>query len=206
MRTFHFLGFVQNQDGAIGADDINRAARLEIIQHFIYAAIVGTTCGESLHVDDHDVDARVRRKTLQVVRLLGVVDEKPCLLLVGLQEVLGGDLQGLGYALTYGDAWYHDDELAPAIAAVQLEHRFDVAVSLARARFHLHVEVDAGDLCLHQSLRHRQVLAALHLLDVVQQLQIIQRQVRVLEAGIGEQFLHPLLALAWVDTVGDGLR
>ena len=91
--ALHLLGFVQDQDGAVRTDDINRTARLEIVQHLVDTAVVGTTGGKGLHVDDHDVDACIRRKALQVVQLLGVVDEEAGLLLVGLQEVLGGDLQ-----------------------------------------------------------------------------------------------------------------
>jgi hypothetical protein len=37
---------------------------------------------ERLHVDDHHVDAGVGREALQVVQLLGVVDEEARLLLV----------------------------------------------------------------------------------------------------------------------------
>ena len=204
--AFHLLRFVQDQDGSVRADDINRAARLEVVQHLVNAAVVSPTGGKGLHVDDHDVDARIRRKALQVVQLLGVVDEEARLLLVGLQEVLGGDLERLGDALTDGDAGHDDDELAPAIAAVQLEDRLDVAVGLARARFHLHIEVDAGDLVLHQRVGQRQVLAALHLLDVVQQSKVGQRQVRVLEARVREQVFRALLGLARVNAIGDGLR
>ena len=49
------------------------------------------------------------------------------------------------HALADGDARHDDDELAPAVALVQLEDRLDVAVGLAGAGLHLDVEIDRGD-------------------------------------------------------------
>ena len=45
--------------------------------------------------------------------------------------MLGRDLERFVHAFTDGDAGDHDDELGPAVALVQLEHRLDVAVGLA---------------------------------------------------------------------------
>ena len=206
LATLHLLRFIQDQDRAVGTDHVDGLAGLEVVQLFIDAPVVLARCVEGLHVDHHHVDACIRRKTLQVVQLLGVVDEEARLLLVGLQKVLGGDVQRLGHALSDGDAGHDNDELAPAVTAVQLEDRLDIAIGLTRACFHLHVQVDACDLGFHQRLGHGQILAALHLLDVVQQGKISQRQIGILEAGTGKQVFHGRFILAGVDTIGDGLR
>ena len=69
-----------------------------------------------------------------------VLDEAR-LLPLGLGEVLRCDRNRLGDTLADGDARDDDDELRPAIAPVQLEHRLDVAVGLAGPRFHLDIEM-----------------------------------------------------------------
>ena len=113
--------------------------------------------------------------------MLGVVDEEARLLLVALQKVLGGDVQRLGHALADGNAGHDDDELAPAVQLVQFEDGLDVAVGLARAGFHLDVEVDRGHLGLDQGIREWQILPSLHGVDVAQ-----QSRVRKGEVGIAE--------------------
>ena len=65
--------------------------------------------------------------------------------MVLLQKVIRSVLEGLGHALPDSDAGDHHDELAPAVALVQLEHRLDVTVGLAGARLHLDVEVHRTD-------------------------------------------------------------
>ena len=142
LGPFHLLRLIEKQNRSVSLDDVDRAARLKVIQLFIDPPLISTTGGERLHVDDHDVNAGIRRKTLQVVQLLGVVDEEARLFSVALQEVLSRDLQRLVHALSDGNARHHDDELAPAKAFVQLEHALDVAIGLASARLHLDIEVD----------------------------------------------------------------
>lgn len=48
---------------------------------------------EGLGTDDHDVDARIGGKALQVVQLLGIVDKEAGFLAVYLGEVLGSDFK-----------------------------------------------------------------------------------------------------------------
>ena len=187
LGPLHLLRLIEKQDRPIGLDHVDRSAGLEVIQLFVNPPLVSATCSERLDVDDHDVDARIRGKALQVVQLLGVVDEEARLLAVAFQKVLGSDLQRFVHTLTDGNARHHDDELAPAIAFVQLEHALDVAVGLAGAGFHLDIEVDraAGFLVAHQRSRLRQVLPTLHRLNIFQQLSRAKRKLGILEAGFG---------------------
>ncbi|MNF87477.1 hypothetical protein D3C84_699450 [compost metagenome] len=87
-----------------------------------------------------------------MVRFFGVVDKEACLLVIGLQEVISSDLKRLGNPFANGDAGHHDDELAPAILLVELKHRLDVAVGLARPCFHLDVEIKLGYLGFDQCI------------------------------------------------------
>ncbi len=68
------------------------------------------------------------------------------------------------HALADGDARHHDDELAPAVAAVQFVHRLDVGVGLARTRLHLYGQRKAVAL---QSVNGPQALGHLYGADVV---------------------------------------
>src|SRR3546814_16076229 len=71
-------------------------------------------------VHHHHIQPGIGRKALQLVQPLRVVDEEARLLTVGLGEVLCRDRQRFGDAFADGDAGHNDDELRPAIAAVQL--------------------------------------------------------------------------------------
>jgi len=204
LAALHLLRLIEDQDGSIGRDHVDGAAGLEVVQLLVDAPGVLAGGIERLHVDHHHVDTGVRREALQMVQLLGVVDEEARLLLVGLQEVLGRDRQRLGHPFADGDARHDDDELAPAMPLVQLENRLDVAVGLAGARLHFDVQVHRGDLGLHQPIRDGQVLVPLHLLQVLQQLPLRQLDLGVLEA-VGEQVFGAALACAGIDAVAHGL-
>jgi len=156
------------------------------------------------------------------VQFARVVDEKAGALAVLLQKVLRRDFQGFQDAFADGDAGHHDDELAPAVAGVQLEHRAHVAIGLAGAGLHLDVEVDAADARLDEGGRHRQVLAPLRRLDVLQKLSGCERQVGIAEpwclqggqglaGGVhGSTGIHPVLDAFTLrlaaETVGHGLH
>ena len=139
-------------------------------------------------------------EAFQLVELTGVVNEEARLLAIVFLKVLGRDLQGFGHPFADGDAGHHDDELAPAVLPVQLEHGLDVAIGLAGAGFHLDIQMQGRESrlqLLHLGLqrcllalvadgmkvlqrgRQGQMLAALHGLDVGQQLLIAQGDVRV---------------------------
>ena len=219
-RAFHLLRLVQDQDRPVRGDHVDGLARLEVVQLFIDAPVVGPACVERLDIDHHHVNAGVGRKALQLVQALGIVDEEPCLLAVAFREVVGRDLKRLVDAFANGDRRHHDDELRPAVPLVHLEEGLDVAVGLASAGLHLDVEVDAGrgerilrvgrldgdtgalaveSREVRQRLRDGQVLASLDLLEVLQDLHVGQRKVGVLEAFLEGAGLR---LAAGVDAVG----
>ena len=54
--------------------------------------------------------------------------------------MIGSDLKRLLYTLTDGNARNNNDEFAPTIPLVQLEHGLDVNIGLARTGLHLNVQ------------------------------------------------------------------
>ena len=192
--AFHFLGFVQNEDGPVGADHIDRPAGLEAVQLLVDTKVIlefaFARCIECLDVDHHHIDTGIRRKTFQLVQLLRVVDEEPCSLAVGLLKMLCRDLQRLGHPLADGNAGHHDDELGPAVCPVQLENRLDVAVGLAGTGFHLDVEIDRRHPGFYDLVGQRQALGFLYLANVAFELHLAQCDVGVLEPVCAKQVCH----------------
>ncbi len=84
---------------------------MEIVQLLIDAAGVLSAGVERLDIDDHDVDVGVGRKLLQMVELLGVVDEVPHAAAVLLKEMFRRDLERLRDALADRDGGYDHNEL-----------------------------------------------------------------------------------------------
>ena len=86
-----------------------------------------------------------------------------------LHEVVGGDLKGLLHALTDRNGGNDHDELAPAVLPVQLEHRLDVDIGLARAGLHLNIQT-APPQAFDKGCGEPDVVLALQGLNVVQKL------------------------------------
>ena len=166
---------------------------------------------ERLDVDDHHLHPGVGAEPLQLVELRRAVDERSGLGAVYLLEVLGCHVERLLHALADRHRRHDHDELAPAVALVQLHDRLDVDVGLAGPRLHLDVEVRSAGrgLTVLQLVREWEVAGPLHNVDVVQQLLrgqgdlgVPQARVRGcarLEQGRG----GGRLLLARVDPVGD---
>ena len=57
-----------------------------------------------------------------------------------LHKVVCGDFEGLLYALTDRNRGNDHNKLAPAVLFVQLEHRLDIDIGLARAGFHFNIK------------------------------------------------------------------
>ena len=109
--------------------------------------------------------------------------EADCLIIFARKMLLRG-LERFIDALADGDGRHNDDELAPAVALVQLIHRFDVGIGLARAGLHFDREIDARP---GQLVRGFQTVPALHRAQIVQQLPVCQlRHERLIaEADLG---------------------
>ena len=191
----HLLRFVQNQDRAVGGNHINRAAGAELVPLGVNNSRSGITlaafhvlvlvhgCRKRLCVDDHDIDAGIAGKGIQLIQVAAVVDKEPCLFAVALHKVIGSDLKGLLYALTDGDTRHNNDKFAPTIPLVQLEHGLDVNIGLACAGFHLNIQRTPAQRC-HQLVRLMDVCFCLQCADVLKQLLIGQLECFVLKAGI----------------------
>ena len=194
----HLLRFVQNQDRAVGGNHINRAAGAELIPLGVdnsrsditlaafHVLVLVHGGGKRLRVDDHDVDAGIAGKGIQLIQVAAVVDKEPCLFAVALHKVIGSDLKGLLYAFTDGDTRHNNDKFAPTIPLVQLEHGLDVNIGLACAGFHLNIQRTPAQR-FHQLVRLMDVCFCLQRADVLKQLLVGQLECFVLKTGIVDQ-------------------
>ena len=169
----HLLGLVADDDGAVRSDDVDWPAAAELValveddaRRLILGALLHRRV-ERLHVDDHAVDVARLGIRIQLGQVVRVVYEEPDLLVVLGEEVLLGVLQALCHSLADGDRWHHHDELAPAVQAVELEHRLGVDVGLAGACLHLDVQL-AGSHAAEKLLRLGNLVASLHCAHVCQ--------------------------------------
>ena len=197
----HLLRFVQNQDRTVGGNHINRAAGAELVPLGVNNSRSGITlaafhvlvlvhgCRKRLRVDDHDIDAGIAGKGIQLIQVAAVVDKEPCLFAVALHKVIGSDLKGLLYPLTDGDTRYNNDKFAPAIPLVQLEHGLDVNIGLACAGFHLNIQRTPAQRG-NQLFRLMNIAFCLQCTNILHQICICQLQSFILEARIVDQILQ----------------
>ena len=82
--------------------------------------------------------------------------------------MLLGILERFIDSLANGDGRHHDDELGPAVKAVELEHGLGIDIGLARTRLHLHVEVYRSGAS-GKRRRLNDAIAALHLMNILEQ-------------------------------------
>ena len=109
--------------------------------------------------------------------------------MIELHEVIRSDFERLLHALTNGDGRHDNDEFAPAIALVQLEHGLDVDIRLARSGFHFHVQRAAAQLP-HQMIGQANIVLRLNGADVLKQFVRIQSDIFVFIAGIIEDIVE----------------
>ena len=193
----HLLRLVQDHDRMARTDHVDRAARAEIVtfreddSRVLATPVLLHGRVERLHVDDHHLDVRGLGELVQPVQIRRVVDEGVQFLPIALVAVAAGrveivacHVQRFGDALADGDGRDHDDELRPAIPAVQFEHGLRVHERFARAGLHLHVQFDGTGRIGIQLRGFRQILPALHVFDVGEQPFAVQQQVRVAVARV----------------------
>jgi len=87
-----------------------------------------------------------------------------------LHEVVYGHFKGFFHALADGDRRYNNNEFAPAVPLVQLEHGLDVDIGFACAVFHLDGEVIAS----FQLFRRGKLIATLYPVDILQYDSVVQ--------------------------------
>ena len=138
--TIHTLGFVHDDDGPSRLDQVYGLFTTGLLA--VLVEVVDVLLVDGAHCHHHDLDVRVGGEVAHLPELVGVVEEvvegHP-----GVEplEVILGDLQGLVDAFLDRHRRHHDDELAEAIAFVQLEDAAQIDVGLTGAGFHLHGEV-----------------------------------------------------------------
>ncbi len=124
--------------------------------------------------------------------------------------MLSGDLERFLHPFAYGDTWNDNDELAPAILLIQLEHRLDITVGFTGPCLHLDIEVDFADFVADELRGNRQILILLDLLQIRQDLCLGDGEIGVFEAflflNIGSNCQLPVLVLpirdpAWINAI-----
>ena len=190
LLALHALRLVDDQDWICLCNDVNGLAAAKGIELFINNALILAGI-ERLHVDDHDVDRAVGCKAVYLRQAVRIVDKKADFLVVFACKMLLCGLERFIDAFADGDGRHDDDKLAPAVALVQLIHRFDIGIGLARSGFHLDGKIDARP---GQLIRGFQAAPALHRAQVVQQLSVRQlrhkRLITEADLGIIGAYLH----------------
>ena len=75
------------------------------------------------------------------MQVTAVVHEPTVFLPVVFHEMLFQHIETLCHTLTNGYTWNNDNELAPAVLLVQLEHGLDIDVCLTRSGFHFYIKI-----------------------------------------------------------------
>lgn len=166
-------------------DDVNGAARTELVQLHIDAPGILAPGVERLGIDDHHIDGAVGGEAVDFGELRGIVDEEADLLPIFLSKMLLRHLKGLVHALPDGNARHHNDKLAPPVMLVQLVHGLDVGVCLADTCFHL----DSQVVMPFQMLGWLDLTRALYLLQMLQNNPVGQFWHNALVAPAGEVVL-----------------
>ena len=190
LLALHTLRLVDDQNRIRLCNNIDGLAAAEGIKFFVNDALVLAGI-ERLHVDDHDVDRAVGCKAVYLRQAVRIVDKKADFLVVFACKMLLCGLERFIDAFADGDGRHDDDKLAPAVALVQLIHRFDIGIGLARAGLHFDREIDARP---GQLVRGFQAVPALHRAQVVQQPPVCQlrhkRLITEADLGIIGAYLH----------------
>ena len=187
--TAHFLRLVQNDDGSVRLDNINRTAGTELITlrvnntGFLAFAVLLQRRSESLRIDNHYVNTGAGREVVKLVKVGTVIDEETSLLAVLFHKVVCGNLEGLIHALTDSDARNDNDKLAPSVTLVQLKHRLDVNVGLTRTGFHFNIKGTTTDFA-DELIGNLDIVLALNGTNILQKLCIGQLDSLVLVTGV----------------------
>ena len=129
------------------------------------------------------MDGARGRKLLDLVETLGVVNEEPRLLAVCIHKVILRHFKRLFDPFANSDARHYDDEFGKPVAFIELEHRFDIHIRLARARLHLYIQIDRTEL-LRESLRLVEIGKRLSIFDIGKQLLRCKFNTRVGKADV----------------------
>ena len=144
--SFHLLGLIHDDDGPVSCNHIDGLTGAEVIALRVDDA-AGATGGTFLHirskglrVDNHHVDASIRREGIQLLQVGRVVDKETSLFAIVLHEMVLQHSEGFMHALTDSNGRDHHNELGPAVTLVELEHRFDIDIRLSCTGLHFDVQ------------------------------------------------------------------
>ena len=164
LLSLHGLRLINNQNRIRLCNDINRPAGPELIQLHTNTSCIFASCIKRLRVDNHGADGVIRRKTINLCQLSGIIDEKAYLLTIFLGKMLLRYLKGLIHALADGNTGHNHDELAPTVMLVQLIHCLDIGICLADTGLHLNGQIEVP----LQLRRRLELICPLYLLQVFQ--------------------------------------
>ncbi len=179
----HFLRFVQDNDGMVRRDDVNRPPGAEGVQFRADAAGVLAAGVERLDIDDHYLNVRALAEMIDLRQVFGIVHEEPRFPAVILHEVVFHGLKAPAHAFTDGNVRHDDNELAPPVLLVQLKQRLDVHIGLAGACFHFDID-RAVPQPAGQFVRRLDVVSCLNPVDIFKNLLRIQQHLCVCKARI----------------------
>ena len=168
-------------------DELNRPAPVHLILRVLddRAAFV-----ERLNVHHHQLHLVAGGELPQLRHLRRVIDPRvQRRVAVERLEMLLRQRNRVQHALANGHARHDDDELLPTVTRVEFKQRPQINVGLARARLHLHGEVQA-----RQFLVRLNFVLRLNPSDVAQNRLVAQRQ-RIAHAHFREQFAAERVAL-----------
>ena len=176
------LRLVNNQNRVCLCNNVDWAARTELVQLHVNAPRVLPLGIERLRVNNHDIDGTIRCKAVDFREPGRIIDEEPDFLAVFLCEMILCHLKGLINALADGNAWHDHDELAPTVMLVQLIHRLDVSIGLADTSLHFNRQV----IATFQLIRRLDLIGTLHLLQMFQNQIVGKLQYNALVAPTGK--------------------
>jgi len=122
-------------------DELDRAAPVHLVFRVLND---GAAFVEGLNVHHHQLHLVAGGELPQLRHLRRIID--PVVqrrVAVERLEMLLRQLDGVQYTLANRHAGHDDDELLPAIAGVEFKQGPQIDVGLARARLHLHGEVQS---------------------------------------------------------------
>ena len=201
--TFHALRLIDDQNGICFGNDVDGLAAAEGVQLFVNDSLVFAGI-ERLHIDDHDIDGTVRGKAVHLGEPVRGVDKKADFLAVFPGKVFLGGLKGFVDAFPDSNRRHHDDELAPAVALIQLVHGLDVCIGFSGAGFHLNGQIDARPC---QSFRGFETITPLDCLQVFQDMGVgqLRYQGMIAEAVVAHiQICLDIGHIAQVQAIGGG--
>ena len=135
------MWLVNYQDWVCLCQNIDRTPGTEFVEFHGNTAGILATCIKGLAIDNHCIYRAIGSKAVNLGKLCRVIDKVADFFAVILCKMIFSYLERFVHALPNRDAWHNDDELAPAVAFVELVHRLYIGVCFTNTGFHFDGEV-----------------------------------------------------------------